>query len=228
MTESLHDLEFPGESPEYREHRDKLLQAEIDLRARIEEVASLRRELPKGGKVKEDYVFERIGLNGQVEEVRLSELFDPGKFTLVIYNYMFGAEMASPCVSCTAILDSTNGNAIHVSQRLSLAVVAKSPANRVQAMADERGWSNLRMLSSANNTYNADYFGENASGAQLPMCNIFVKRADGIYHFWGTEMLYVKSGMQPRHMDLAWPLWNFLDMTPEGRGADWYPKLSYD
>jgi len=24
------------------------------------------------------------------------------------------------------------------------------------------------------------------------------------------------------------PLWTVLDMTPGGRGTDWYPKLEYD
>lgn len=24
------------------------------------------------------------------------------------------------------------------------------------------------------------------------------------------------------------PVWTVLDMTPGGRGSDWYPKLEYD
>jgi len=26
---------------------------------------------------------------------------------------------------------------------------------------------------------------------------------------------------------MADPLWNLLDMTPEGRGGDWFPKVEY-
>jgi predicted dithiol-disulfide oxidoreductase (DUF899 family) len=31
--------------------------------------------------------------------------------------------------------------------------------------------------------------------------------------------------MDPRHVDLIWPVWNLLDLTPGGRGTDWYPSL---
>jgi len=34
--------------------------------------------------------------------------------------------------------------------------------------------------------------------------------------------------LDPRHVDPIWPLWNLFDFTPEGRGTNWYPKLSYD
>ena len=34
--------------------------------------------------------------------------------------------------------------------------------------------------------------------------------------------------MDARHVDMLWPVWNLFDLTPEGRGTDWYPKLRYD
>jgi predicted dithiol-disulfide oxidoreductase (DUF899 family) len=93
--------------------------------------------------------------------------------------------------------------------------------------AGPRGWNRVRLLSSTNNTYNADYFGENAEGDQYPMANVFVRKNGSINHFWGTEMLYNDiERQQPRHMDLMWPLWNVFDTTPEGRGTDWYPSLN--
>jgi predicted dithiol-disulfide oxidoreductase (DUF899 family) len=49
---------FPGENDIYRRARNQLLQAEIDLRRRVEEVAALRRQLPMGGEIPENYVFE--------------------------------------------------------------------------------------------------------------------------------------------------------------------------
>ena len=50
-----------------------------------------------------------------------------------------------------------------------------------------------------------------------------------IYHTWGTEMFFAPRdrGQDPRHVDLIWPVWNLLDMTPEGRGVKWGPKLRY-
>ena len=171
---------FPGEDDPYRRARNRLLQAEIDLRRRVEEVAALRRQLPLGGEAPEDYVFEEglADLNAPptVQRVRLSQLFQPGKDTLAIYSFMFGPKMKEACPMCSCMLDSLNGVAIHASERLSLAVVAKSPLERIRSFARERGWSRLRLLSSMANHYNRDYYGENDEGGQQPSLNIFVRR----------------------------------------------------
>jgi predicted dithiol-disulfide oxidoreductase (DUF899 family) len=50
---------FPNESAEYRTARNELLNAEIALRRQTEAVAAMRRALPIGGEIKEDYAFER-------------------------------------------------------------------------------------------------------------------------------------------------------------------------
>ncbi|HEU4413723.1 MAG TPA: DUF899 family protein [Candidatus Angelobacter sp.] len=234
MPASIHSIRFHGETAEYRDARDKLLQAEIALRKNIEEVAALRRKLPVGGLLAEDYVFEEgaADLNDTAtsRNTRLSELFSPGKETLAIYSYMFGPQMAAPCVSCTSILDGLNGSAPHIRQRMNFAVVAKSPLARIREVARGRGWNNLRLLSSSGNTYNRDYQGENAKGEQTPSLNIFVRRDGKIYHFYNTELLFAPTepGMDGRHVDMIWPVWNMFDYTPEGRGKDWYPKLSYE
>lgn len=234
MPLSVHSIRFPGESADYREARDKLLHAEIALRKNLEEVAALRRQLPLGGPLAEDYLFEEgsADLNDSttMRKTRLSELFSPGKDTLAVYSYMFGPSMSSPCTSCTSILDGLNGSAPHIRQRVNFAVVAKSPIARIRETARGRGWNNLRLLSSANNTYNRDYQGETAKGDQLPSLNVFVRRDGKIRHFYNTELLFApkEPGMDGRHVDLIWPLWNMFDFTPEGRGKDWYPRLSYD
>lgn len=215
---------FPGESDAYRAARDRLLEAEIELRRSIERVAAMRRGLPPGGAVPEDYVFEDAG-----GEVRLSDLFEPGKDTLAIYSFMYGPEVERPCPACTSIVDALEGSAVHVTQRINLAVVAKSPLDRILAFAEERGWRRLRLLSSAGNSYNRDYFGETPEGAQMPMLNVFVKRDGIVRHFWGSELMNAPAdpGQNERHVDSIWPLWNLLDLTPEGRGEDWQPSLSY-
>jgi predicted dithiol-disulfide oxidoreductase (DUF899 family) len=89
-------LSFPNESHEYRTARNALLDAEIALRRQIEAVAAQRRALPPGGKVLEDYVFERIGADERPEQVRLSELF--GKHpSILLYSFMYGPERDKPC-----------------------------------------------------------------------------------------------------------------------------------
>jgi predicted dithiol-disulfide oxidoreductase (DUF899 family) len=158
----------------------------------------------------------------------LSELFGD-KDTLVLYSFMYGPAMPQACPMCTSMLDGLTGQAQHVNQRVSLAVVAKSPLERIRAYARERGWTGLRLLSSAGSTYNRDYFGEGPDGSQWPSLNVFVRRNGKIYHFYHTELLFAQAepGQNNRHVDSIWPLWNVLDFTPEGRGTDWYPRLSY-
>jgi predicted dithiol-disulfide oxidoreductase (DUF899 family) len=228
MGDSRHSVRFPGESEGYRAARNELLNAEMQLRGNIEAVARMRRDLPLGGELAEDYVFDEAG-GGSERKVRLFELFAEGKDTLIIYSYMYGPQMAQPCVACTSILDGLDGEAPHVMQRTNLAVIAKSPIARIMEFANGRGWRNLRLLSSADNTYNHDYHAETAKGDQLPALNVFVRRAGAIHHFYNTELLYAPSepGQDGRHVDLIWPLWNLFDFTPEGRGEKWYPRLSY-
>jgi predicted dithiol-disulfide oxidoreductase (DUF899 family) len=238
---------FPGESAEYRAARDLLLEQEIELRRAMEAVAAARRELPSGGPIPEDYVFQGARTDGSPTDVRLSELFEPGKDSLVIYSMMFprysgdqrpGPEAGQtallplaegPCPSCTAFLDQLDGAAEHATQRVNFAVVAKSPLLRILTFAKERGWRRLRLLSSAGNSYNRDYLGESSDGHQMPMLNVFHRDGDTIRHFWGSELLYAltDSGQDPRHNGTLEPLWNLFDLTPEGRPTDWEEQLSY-
>jgi len=232
------DIRFPGESDEYRRERNRLLEAEIELRRAVERVAGQRRALPLGGVVPEDYRFEEASHGAG--EVRFSELFAPGKDTLVVYSFMFprysgdtrpgptvgataGLPLAeTPCPSCTSILDALDGAASHLAQQINLAVVAKSDPERVRAFARERGWRNLRLLSSRSNSYNRDYHAESPEGEQLPILNVFTRDGDQIRHTWATELMFAprEPGEDPRHVDSIWPIWNVLDMTPEGRGED--------
>ena len=240
-------MTFPGESSEYRAARDRLLEREVELRRAMEAVAASRRELPPGGAVPKDYVFQGAAVDGTPTDIRLSELFAPGKDSLVIYSFMFPRDPADtspgpasgrtalleleegPCPSCTALLDQLDGAAEHAGQHLNLAVVAKTPLPRLLTFATERGWRRLRTLSSAANSYNRDYHAETAEGIQRPMLNVFHREGETIRHFWGSELLYAPTdpGQDPRHVGTIEPLWNLFDLTPEGRPTDWYERLSY-
>ncbi len=222
---------FPGESAEYRAARDRLLEQEIELRRAMEAVADARRGLPPGGVVPEDYVFD-----GEHGDVKLSELFAPDKDSLIIYSFMFPRDPGDdrpgprdgPCPSCVSFLDQLDGAAEHAAQNVNLAVVAKAPVGRVLAFARERGWRRLRLVSSANNSYNGDYHGETEQGAQRPILNVFHRNSATIRHFWASELFYAPSepGQDPRHVGTLEPLWNLFDLTPEGRPA-WDEQLSY-
>ena len=243
-----HDARFPGESDEYRSARNELLEAEIALRRQIEDIAAQRRALPPGGAVPEDYVFEEVFEGGG--ETRFSELFEPDKEALVIYSFMFprysgdsrrgpdAGETAklplaeTPCASCTSILDGLDGAARHISQKVSLAVVAKSDPERIRTFARERGWRHLRLLSSRRNSYNRDYHAEHPEWGQRPILNVFRRDEQGFRHFWGSELMFAprEEGMDPRHVDAIWPVWSVIDLTPSGRPAiGWdFPQLAYD
>jgi predicted dithiol-disulfide oxidoreductase (DUF899 family) len=232
MSPPLHPNRFPNESDAYRTARNELLKSEIALRRQLEDVAVLRRRLPLGGEVKEDYRFDVVSLGGtapNADRVRMSQLFADGKDSLIVYGFMYGPKMKQACPSCTSILDGLDGEAPHVVQRTNLVVVARSPAPRIREFALSRGWRNLRLLSSASSSFNTDYYAEGSDGSQWPTLNVFVRRDGRVYHSWCSELLFTKSdpGQDGRHVDLIWPLWNLFDVIPEGRGTDWNPRLTY-
>jgi predicted dithiol-disulfide oxidoreductase (DUF899 family) len=234
MSTALHTVRFPGETQEYRSARDDLLEREIELRRLEEAVATQRRALPPGGEVPTDYEFEESTGTDDKRTVRLAELFEDGKDTLFLYSFMFspdeaGLPLEAGCPACTSIIDAVDGEAPHVMQRVNLAVCAKAPIEQFREHARSRGWRNIRLLSSAKNAYNHDYHTESPDGRQDPVATVFVRRDGKIHHFWSSEMYLARpdAGEHPRHVDFMWPLWKIFDLTPEGRGTDWNPRLEY-
>jgi predicted dithiol-disulfide oxidoreductase (DUF899 family) len=224
----MSNLRFPNEPAEYRAARDALTTAETELTRRIEEVAALRRSLPPGGAVPEDYLLSEgpadLTADGPVRQVRLSDLFGEHD-TLLLYSFMYGPDMSRPCRMCTSLLDGLDGAAPDVLERAGFAVVAKSPIDRLRQYARERGWVHLRLVSSAGSPYNRDYHGESEQGDQVSRLNVFTRDDGVIRHFWATEQNEALPGQDERHVDMIWPLWNLLDLTPAGRG-DWRPAYS--
>jgi len=214
---------FPGESAEYRKARTALLAEEIELRRHIERVAEMRRALPLGREVTQDYRFQ-----GESGPVRFEDLF-LGHSTLVTYNYMFGPQRERPCPMCTSFLSAVNGEAQDIEQRIGFATIARSPIEKLVAFKKERGWRNLRLYSDESAEFCRDYYTVTDKGDDIPAYNVFTRRNGKIYHFYAGEMGFETAdpGQDPRGAPDLMPLWNILDTTPEGRGTDWYPKLDY-
>ncbi len=212
---------FPRESPEYRQARNALLAEEIELRRHIERVAALRRRLPRGGEIPEDYAFE--GSNGAV---RISELFGD-KDTLVIYSMMFGPQRERACPMCTAMLTSWEGTARNLRERVALAVTARSPVKRLLEFREERGWQNLQIYSDTKGDYTRAYV--SADDGDVPGLTVFTRGDGTVRHFWSGEMSgeMADPGQDPRGAPDLDALWTILDLTPRGRGATWYPSLEY-
>lgn len=238
---------FPGESAEYRAARNRLLEQEIELRRQMEAVAAARRELPPGGEIPEDYLFHARAADGKVISVKMSQLFSPGGDSLAIYTFMFprypddtrggptSKELSglplheSPCPSCTAFLDQLDAAMRHAGELVNVVAAAEAPVERLTAFANERGWRTLRLLSTAGSSYKKDYNAD-YEGHAMPMLNVFHRDGQTIRHFWGSELLWAERdpGQDPRHVGTLEMLWNLLDLTPEGRPADWHEQLSYD
>ena len=212
---------FPNESPEYRQARNALLAEEIVLRRNIERVAALRRTLPSGGQIPEDYVFE-----GQNGAVRISQLFGD-KDAFVIYSMMFGPERERACPMCTAMLTSWEGTARNLRERVALAVTARSPIARLLDFRKERGWQNLEIYSDTTGDYTRAYV--SADDGDIPGLSIFARSNGIVRHSWSGEISgeMADPGQDPRGAPDLDPLWTILDLTPAGRGATWYPKLEY-
>jgi predicted dithiol-disulfide oxidoreductase (DUF899 family) len=216
-------VRFPNESDEYRRARDALLAEEIELRRHIERVAEQRRALPPGGEVTKDYRFQN-----EDGTVRFADLFGD-KQTLAVYSYMFGPQRERPCPMCTSLLSAWDGEARDLEQRIALAIVARSPIERLARFKKERGWRNLKLYSDITGEFSRDYHALSKDGGDDAAFSVFTRRDGTIRHFWSGEMGFATAdpGQDPRGAPDLMPIWTILDATPEGRGTDWYPKLEY-
>ena len=212
----------PNESEDYRRARQRLLVEEIELRRHVERVASIRRELPPGGEVRDDYHF--VAENGS--EVSLTDMFGDHD-TLIIYSYMFGPQREAPCPMCTSLMGGLDHKIADIRQRAAVAFTARSPIERLVDAKVSRGWTDLPVYSDVNGDYTRDYV--SPDDADMPAYNVFT-RGDGVVrHFWSDEITgeMADPGQDPRGAVEMDPLWLLLDTTPSGRGTDWYPSLAY-
>ena len=212
---------FPNESADYRTARNALLVEEIELRRAVERLAAQRRALPLGGEIPLD--FEFVSESGPT---RLSSLFGD-KDTLMVYSMMFGPERKGPCPSCTSFLSSWNGTAFNLRERAAIVVTARSPIERLVDYKKGRGFAYLPFVSDASGEYTRTYV--NRDDADVPGFSVFIRRDGAIYHFYSGELsgAMADPGQDPRGAPDLDPLWLMLDLIPEGRGTDWYPKLDY-
>ena len=211
---------YSGESPEYRAARNELLAEEIELRRHVERVASLRRALPPGGEIPQDFV-----LDAETGPVHLSDLFGD-KNTVLIYSMMFGPQRNEPCPMCTSFLNAWNGTAVNLRQRVAVAVTGRSPIGRLIDFRNQRGFTNLPFVSDGSGEYTRAYV--NPEDADVPGFSVFNRRDGIIRHFYSGELsgAMADPGQDPRGAPDLDPLWLMLDLTPDGRGSTWYPKLN--
>lgn len=227
---SYRQTNLPNESPEYLAKREELRLAEIELMKQRERCAELRRDLPKGATIS-DYEFLEGPASLEegdepVRKVRLSELFTAPDRSLVIYQFMFGKKQTSPCPMCTAWIDSWNGVAHHLAQNIDTAIVAAADPATLRAYARTRGWDKLRLISAGSSTFKYDLGSEDREGNQDSTISVITRDSDGtLRHFYSVHPR-LSEDIQERGIDEWNPIWNVLDLTPEGRG-EWYASLDY-
>jgi predicted dithiol-disulfide oxidoreductase (DUF899 family) len=212
---------YPNESAEYRAARNALIVEEIELRRQLERLASQRRALPAGGEIPQDFL-----LASETGPVRFSSLFGDQR-TLVIYSMMYGPQRQAPCPMCTSFLNAWNGTAINLRRRVAVAVTARSPIERLIDYKNQRGFTNLPFISDGSGEYTRAYV--SPEDDDVPGYSVFSRRDGIIRHFYSGELSAAMAdpGQDPRGGPDLDPLWLMLDLTPEGRGTDWYPKLHY-
>jgi len=203
---------------DYDAAREELRQAELELMQQRESVAALRRALPPGPVV-DDYVF------GSAEgDVALSDLFSDPSRPLVLYHFMFGGPQESPCPMCSMWADGWNAVQRHLDQNVDFALVTNGTVEQNKELVADRGWTNLRWLSAAGNSFKADFGSADADGNQWPFFTLFELDDGGVrLSYSGGAQITAEHW---RGVDLLSPVWHFLDLTRAGRG-DWMPSLEY-
>ena len=197
-------------APNTERHATRCFAEEKALVEKVKAVAELRRNLPTGGLIKENYSFFWATDEDLGQEVTMAELIGD-KTTLLIYSFMYGPGWDNPCPSWTSLVDGFDRTAYQVTRDAAFVAIAKAPAEKINEWAKIRGWSQIALISGANSNYQADYRCQGDSDdMQWPVLHVFRKEGDDIYHFWGTEL----SG---NHVDTVWPYWNLMDFTPERR-----------
>ena len=211
---------IPRESAEYRDAREELRRAEVELMLHRERVAELRRRLPPGPIV-DDYVFEEGPAAGDepVTTVRLSDLFTgPGR-DLVLFHFKYGKRQTKPTPTCTTWIDGLNGMAHHLAQVVDVAVVAAADVPALRAQARRQKWTNLRLLSARSNTFKYDLGSEDADGNQDSAISVFYRDDDGqVRHFYSVHPR-ISGEVAGQVVDLLSPVWQVLDLTRGGRGT---------
>jgi predicted dithiol-disulfide oxidoreductase (DUF899 family) len=215
---------FAGESPEYRKAREALVAEEIEFRRHMTRLTEQRRSLPPGPVIEKDYRFKDA--NGS--EAGLIDLFGRHN-VLVTYLWMFGPQRERPCPMCTNWLGAVNGNAADIKQRVAFKVLGRSPVPRQLAFAQERGWRDLDFVQTIGDDYAKDIGTLKSDGSEWAAITVFRRDGDKVRLFWAAEMTpeMADPGEDPRLAPDVASLWSILDLTPDGRGKDWYPKLSY-
>ena len=160
---------YPNDSAEYRAARTALLAEEIELRRHIERVAAQRRALPPGGRGSAGLCLHRRRWSAGtiVRDVRRA------RHPRHLYLDVRSRPRARPCPMCTSLVGAFDIPSRDITQRVSLAIIGRSPIARQLAFKRERGWRNLRFYETTSDDFPRDYRGLSPDGEEWPSLNVF-------------------------------------------------------
>src|SRR6201984_652288 len=139
-----------GTREEWLAARLELLKSEKELTRRSDELARRRQELP-WVRVDKEYRFDTDEGNAT-----LADLFR-GRSQLLVYHYMFGADYAAGCATCSTIADGFNGFGVHLANHdVTLSAVSRAPFAKIKAYKRRMGWT-FPWASSSGNDFNFDF-----------------------------------------------------------------------
>jgi predicted dithiol-disulfide oxidoreductase (DUF899 family) len=220
--------------------RKELLVKEKELTLRRDELNIQRRELPMV-EIDKDYVFECPA--GQ--QVRLLDLFE-GRRQLIVYHFMFdpadpppgaSAPWSEGCPGCSYFADNIPPFALeHLHQReTTLVLISRAPQAKIAPFKARMGWQ-LPWYSSFGSDFNYDlhvtidpsrdsteWNYQNTQvlvdaqkipdvKGELPGISVFLRDGDKVYHTYSSY---------GRGLDTFLSAYQFLDVTPFGRGEGW-------
>jgi predicted dithiol-disulfide oxidoreductase (DUF899 family) len=217
--------------------RKQLLVKEKELTRARDALNAERRRLPMV-KIDKDYVFE-----GPAGKASLLDVFD-GRRQLIVYHFMFEPGDPPPgksepwtegCSGCSFLADNIPHLAHLHARDTSLVLVSRAPLAKIAPFKKRMGW-NVPWYSSFGSDFNYDFhvttdeavapveynYRDKATLERLghsyhvkgeqPGVSVFLRDRERVYHTYSTH---------GRGMDLLLGIYNYLDLTPFGRGEGW-------
>ena len=198
--------------------RRALLHREKELTRLRDEVAALRRALPRV-RIDKEYMF--AGPSGPVS---LGDLFG-GRGQLIVYHFMLGPDWNEPCKSCSFWAEHHDATRVHLAHRdVELVAVSRAPVAKIQQLKQRFDWR-FPWVSSLDSDFNFDFgvsfpdgtpqqpnynFGtQTFGGSEAPGLSVFQRDTDGaIFHTYSTYS---------RGLDALNGTYQLLDLVPKGR-----------
>jgi predicted dithiol-disulfide oxidoreductase (DUF899 family) len=217
--------------------RKALLAREKALTQARDALNAERRKLPMV-RIDKSYMFE-----GQGGRLDLAGLFDERR-QLIVYHFMFDPADPPPgksspwsegCPGCSFLVDDI-GHLSHLHARdTTLVLVSRAPWAKIAPFQARMGWT-VPWFSSFGSVFNYD-FHATTDAAVRPIDYNYqdaetLQRKGETYHLAGEQpgiSVFLRDGDQLFHsystyghgMDLLSGTYNWLDLTPFGRGEGW-------